>query len=103
MPRTRVGRTPLSGATQAAKTEIRKLPDSGQQVLLGALTPPQLQEPIREPVMNTYDPSDYIVYIHMDRTFPASENHSARVPAAHRLPRGYANESPRTRLRRTIS
>ena len=53
--------------------------------------------------MNTYDPSDYIVYIHMDRTFPASENHSARVPAAHRLPRGYANESPRTRLRRTIS
>jgi hypothetical protein len=53
--------------------------------------------------MNTYDPSDYIVYVRMDCTFPASENHSARVPAAHRLPRGYANESPRTRLRRTIS
>ena len=53
--------------------------------------------------MNTYDPSDYIVYVHMDRTLPASENHSARVPAAHRLLRGYANESPRTRLRRTIS
>ena len=33
--------------------------------------------------MNTYDPSDYIVYVRMDRTFPASENHSARVPAAH--------------------
>ena len=53
--------------------------------------------------MNTYDPSDYIVYVRMDRTFPASENHSARFPAAHRLPREYANESPRTRLRRTIS
>jgi hypothetical protein len=53
--------------------------------------------------MNTYDPSDYIVYVRMDRTFPASESPSARVPAADRLPRGYANESPRTRLRRTIS
>ena len=53
--------------------------------------------------MNTYDPSDYIVYVRMDRTFPASEIPSARVPAADRLPRGYANESPRTRLRRTIS
>jgi hypothetical protein len=53
--------------------------------------------------MNTYDPSDYIAYVRMDRTFPASESLSARVPAAHRLPGGYANESPRTRLRRTIS
>ncbi len=53
--------------------------------------------------MNTYDPSDYIVYVHMDRTFPASESPLPRVPAAHRLPSGYANESPRTRLRRTIS
>ena len=53
--------------------------------------------------MNTYDPSDYIVYVHMDRTFHASESSLAHVPAAHRLPREYANESPRTRLRRTIS
>jgi hypothetical protein len=53
--------------------------------------------------MKTYDPSDYIVYVRMDRTSAASESPSARVPAADRLPRGYANESPRTRLRRTIS
>ena len=53
--------------------------------------------------MNTYDPSDYIVYVHMDRTCPASESTVTRVPAAHRLPGGYANESPRTRLRRTGS
>ena len=53
--------------------------------------------------MNTYDPSDYIVYVRMDRSVPASESPSVRIPAAHRLPGGYANESPRTRLRRTLS
>ncbi len=53
--------------------------------------------------MNTYDPSDYIAYVRMDRTFPASESPLAPIPAAYRLPREYANESPRTRLRRTIS
>ena len=53
--------------------------------------------------MNTYDPSDYIVYVHMDRTVPAAESPVASIPAAHRLPRGYANGSPRTRLRRAIS
>ena len=53
--------------------------------------------------MNTYDPSDYIVYVHMDCTFPASESSVPRVPAAHRLPSDYANESPRTRLRRSIA
>jgi hypothetical protein len=52
--------------------------------------------------MNTYDPSDYIVYVHTDRTFHAAESSSAHDPAAHRLPRGYADESPRTRLRRSI-
>jgi hypothetical protein len=92
----------FSGAIRAANTQTRKLPDSDRQGLLGALTAPH-QEPIREPVMNTYDPSDYILYVHMDRTFPASESPLARVPAAHRLPGGYANESPRTRLRRAIS
>ena len=58
---------------------------------------------MREPVMNTYDPSDYIAYVHMDRTFHASESSLAHDPAAHRLPSGYANGSPPTRLRRTIS
>jgi hypothetical protein len=72
-------------------------------VLLGALGTTAVQEPIREPVMNTYDPSDYIVYIRMDRTCPESQSPLARVPVALRLPRGYANESPRTRVRRTTS
>jgi len=53
--------------------------------------------------MNTYDPSDYIDYVHMDRTFFASESPMGRVPVAHRLPSGYATESPRTRQRRAIS
>ena len=53
--------------------------------------------------MNTYDPSDYIAYVRMDRTFCASEIPMAGISASHQLPREYANESPRTRLRRTIS
>jgi hypothetical protein len=53
--------------------------------------------------MNTYDPADYIVYVSMDRTFAPSGSLSPSVPAAHRLPGGYANQSPRTRLRRAVS
>ena len=47
--------------------------------------------------MNTYDPSDYIVYVRMDRT-PAALTVSWS-PAEHQLPSGYANQSPRTSLR----
>jgi hypothetical protein len=51
--------------------------------------------------MNTYDPADYIVYVSMDRTYsPSTASLAAGVVAAHRLPNGYANGSPRTRLRR---
>jgi hypothetical protein len=50
--------------------------------------------------MNTYDPADYIVYVSMDRSFAPSGTPAASVAAAHRLPSGYANGSPRTRLRR---
>ena len=46
--------------------------------------------------MNIYDPSDYICYVTMDRKFgPAAAN--GRM--GHRLRSGYANASPRTRLR----
>jgi hypothetical protein len=46
--------------------------------------------------VNTYDPSDYIHYVHVNRKFgPAATNDLTR----HRLPGGYANASPRTRLR----
>jgi hypothetical protein len=51
--------------------------------------------------MNTYDPANYIVYVSMDRTFPASGMPAAAAATAHRLPSGYANGSPLTRLRRT--
>ena len=53
--------------------------------------------------MNTYDPANYIVYVSMNRTFPASGPSAATVATAHRLPSGYANGSPRTRLRRTAA
>ena len=53
--------------------------------------------------MNTYDPSDYLVYVHMDQRLPAIENPWGTVPAAHRLPAGYANQAPLTRLRRAAS
>jgi hypothetical protein len=52
--------------------------------------------------MNTYDPANYIVYVSMDRSFSAaSVAPAAAVATAHRLPSGYANGSPLTRLRRT--
>ena len=48
--------------------------------------------------MNTYDPADYIVYVSMDR-----ENRAAIRPrpdvVEHKLPPGYADTSPRTRLK----
>jgi hypothetical protein len=49
--------------------------------------------------MNTYDPADGIVYVHMA---PQADPWSAPVIEARRcntLPSGYANQSPRTRLR----
>jgi hypothetical protein len=52
-----------------------------------------------ETVMNTYDPADGIVYVHMA---PQSDPWSLPVIEARRcntLPTGYANRSPRTRLR----
>ena len=46
--------------------------------------------------MNIYDPSDYICYVTMDRKVgPAAANGLM----GHRLRSGYANASPRTRLR----
>ena len=50
-------------------------------------------------VVNTYDPADSIVYVHMA---PESDPWSRPVVQTRRcttLPTGYANQSPRTRLR----
>jgi hypothetical protein len=49
--------------------------------------------------MNTYDPADSIVYVHMA---PQADPWSIPLIETRRcnpLPTGYANQSPRTRLR----
>jgi hypothetical protein len=52
--------------------------------------------------MNTYDPADYIVYVTMDRGRTAGPAADGGVETPHRLPRGYADQSPRTRLRSRV-
>ena len=48
--------------------------------------------------MNTYDPADLILYVHVGRgTDPASTS-SDSGRTCHRLPSGYANRSPLTYL-----
>jgi hypothetical protein len=53
-----------------------------------------------EPAMNTYDPSDYIRYIHLSGPADARSAAMDSSPAGITLPAGYANQSPRTRLQR---
>ncbi|MFP5369405.1 MAG: hypothetical protein ACLGI3_01450 [Actinomycetes bacterium] len=50
--------------------------------------------------MRTYDPAERIVYVHLPS--PALRPSAARTDDAvpDRLPTGYANQSPRTRVRR---
>jgi hypothetical protein len=49
--------------------------------------------------VNTYDPADLIVYVHLARqTHPRPSTRGADRGCA-RLPAGYANESPSTALR----
>lgn len=47
--------------------------------------------------MKVYDPAERIVYVHL--ASPA-RGHDAAPPVLDRLPAGYANQSPRTRVRR---
>ena len=49
--------------------------------------------------MNTYDPADYIVYVSMDKGHTPSVV-GGPSDAMESLPEGYANASPKTRLRR---
>ncbi|PRY49010.1 hypothetical protein LY71_10792 [Geodermatophilus tzadiensis] len=49
--------------------------------------------------MNTYDPADYVCYVPMDRRLEPFDPTAPGGPTAQRLPRGYANASPATRLR----
>ncbi len=49
--------------------------------------------------MNTYDPAHYIVYVAMDGKHRPSVGAQASDFTENRLPQGYANASPKTRLR----
>ena len=49
--------------------------------------------------MNTYDPADWILYIHMALEMDASATLADSSHTYCRLPVGYANRSPRTCLR----
>ncbi len=46
--------------------------------------------------MKVYDPAERIVYVHLASS---ARGHDA-APVLERLPAGYANQSPRTRVRR---
>ncbi len=50
--------------------------------------------------MNTYDPSDRILYVHMSGPADARSAPADSATAGTVLPSGYANQSPRTRLPR---
>jgi hypothetical protein len=53
----------------------------------------------QEWIMNTYDPADYITYVPMDRQFHPSVSVGPSDAMENHLPEGYANASPKTRLR----
>jgi hypothetical protein len=53
-----------------------------------------------EPLMNTYDPSDHIRYVHLSGPAAARSAPADSAVACTTLPGGYANQSPRTRLQR---
>jgi hypothetical protein len=50
--------------------------------------------------MNTYDPSDHILYVHLSGPADARWTSAGSATACTTLPGGYANQSPRTRLQR---
>jgi hypothetical protein len=50
--------------------------------------------------MNTYDPSDRILYVHMSGPADARSAPADTATACTALPSEYANQSPRTRLQR---
>jgi hypothetical protein len=51
--------------------------------------------------VNTYDPADGIVYCHIPREAGRNVVAGDRRGTDCRLPSGYANKSPRTRIRLT--
>jgi hypothetical protein len=50
--------------------------------------------------MNTYDPSDRILYVHLSGPAASRPAPVDSAPACTPLPSGYANQSPGTRLQR---
>ena len=53
--------------------------------------------------MNTFDPSDCIRYVSMDQPHLLSRVGTPSDVLASALPEGYANASPKTRLRRNAA
>jgi hypothetical protein len=49
--------------------------------------------------VNTYDPSDSIVYVRMPRETDSFARPVTSTASQYRLPYGYANRSARTRLK----
>ena len=50
--------------------------------------------------MKTYDPSDHIRYVHLSGPAAARSAPADSATTCTRLPSGYADQSPRTRLQR---
>ncbi|MGY1590865.1 hypothetical protein ACI79D_02695 [Geodermatophilus sp. SYSU D00708] len=50
--------------------------------------------------MNTYDPSDRILYVHLSGPADARSAPADSTTSCTSLPSGYANQSPHTRLQR---
>jgi hypothetical protein len=50
--------------------------------------------------MNTYDPSDRILYVHLSGPAAARSAAADSTTTCTTLPSGYANQSPHTRLQR---
>jgi hypothetical protein len=50
--------------------------------------------------MNTYDPADRIVYVHLSSPVGSRPAPAVTATPCAPLPAGYANQSPRTRLPR---
>ena len=92
------GNAPGSVASGTVHVSSRRLcADRAGRILLPSRRPRRPIDPGGADV-NTYDPKTSIVYVHMARETDAYSTPLVRTPRCGRLPAGYANRSPRTRL-----
>jgi hypothetical protein len=92
-------RQPLPAADGVVHAQRRrKRPNSNLKALIGGLRV-STTSGAEEPIMNIYDPADFIVYVTMDRALTMPFGAGSPDLVETRLSRGYANGSPRTRLR----